>query len=1094
MKKSILTFFLFAFIYVNTQAQWPSNRTFPISVASSPSSEHVQQTLGDGEGGVYVVWQRTITPGGGYDLYAAHYNSDGTFVFSTTVYSSPDASDSEWLAGVVLDETNGIIVVWSDQRINPSCTGGCAKEFYGQKISFDGIKQWPQNGLLLMGGLTDPDHTGLEQAKVLKGGAEDFYLIWEEIGMCPPCNDGGCACPNTTNRIMAQKFDQDGVAIWDESKVVYSSTGIAQEFNFDAKYDIGTDRIFVVWQDSRANTHPYFLAGNPYSPGAIQNYDLYAQSISGSTGSQQWDANGIMVNNVIDNSLNYDRLLNPKLAFDQNGVVITWVDYRVEGQKSIYGTRLSKASGARYAGWSAEGKLLSSFLLEDLYYSAQYQIENPVFYDLKELPGNTFLLAYPGEENQLYTQKFSTSGAFQWGTGTVLNADASAFNGYPKITTNGNEAIVSWVKTDMIVVGAPPSTTFDFSATILAQKLDQYGSLQWEEPAQVTNLIDNQLSNYQISGDGSGGVHVAWSEFASGNSNANAKLTSLSNNGKFKGGITILVDSYLGAKGEIVSIPVKVRDFEDILTLQTSFQWDPAVVSFIEVADFGLAGITQNSFGLTNTASGSLSFSWDDLTAEGQALEQHAILFTIKFQLIGSPGEATEILITDQPLTVEAYYETDFQEAFVNTINGYIEIDSYLLNLTAYYLQGNQPGQTMGGIGDVDFYIDANLFGTTNEEGEVVIQNLPDESGAIQVLAPSKSDLDKAGVDVADILMARNHILGNAVFDSPYKLFAADVDGNGILSTIDLAHIRAYILAKQNSFNGKNWIFVNDYQFYDASQKYNIAVSPFTYLDHFALDYQTLNINELLTPGAIKFAGVKLGDVDASWADDGGARTNTPSAEFTAVYSQFKILGEEFEIAVQSPAFNDLAGMQFTLQWNPAAWQYQALEAQGLPLVLNEDRVSEGYLTLLWYSENEEQTISFEEGTTLFKMKFIPLAHGGALEMNSTLTSAKAYVTNLSGYNLSLNNVILEESGNEIGVYPNPVQDKLSVNFVVAEESAVKFTITNSVGGVAQQEVKNFTKGFHSHYLNTTNLANGIYLLTLDVGDKRMKTVRILKH
>lgn len=68
------------------------------------------------------------------------------------------------------------------------------------------------------------------------------------------------------------------------------------------------------------------------------------------------------------------------------------------------------------------------------------------------------------------------------------------------------------------------------------------------------------------------------------------------------------------------------------------------------------------------------------------------------------------------------------------------------------------------------------------------------------------------------------------------------------------------------------------------------------------------------------------------------------------------------------------------------------------------------------------------------------------------------------------------------------------MNFVVAEESTVKFTITNSVGGVAQQEVKNFTKGFHSHYLNTTNLANGIYLLTLDVGEKRMKTVRVVKH
>lgn len=1098
MKKSILSFFLFVFVYANIQAQWPSNRNLPISVASNPQSELILETISDGLGGVYVIWHRAIAPGGGYDISAAHYGSDGMFIFNTPVYSSLDAGDSEWLAGVVLDEANGIIVVWADQRVNPACWGGCAKEFYGQRISFDGVKQWPQDGLLLVGDITDPDHTKLEQAKLLKGNGNDFYLVWEEKGVCSPCNDGGCPCPNTSNRIMAQQFDQDGVAIWNESKVVYSSVGISQLFNFDAKYDAAVNRIFVVWQDSRANTHWYFLAGNTYS-GAIENYDLYIQAISGSTGNQQWDANGVMVNNVIDNSLNYDRLLNPKLAFDQNGVVITWVDYRAElegyaGQKSIYGTRLSKISGVRYAGWPAEGKLLSSVLLEDLYYSALYQHEYPVYYDLKELPGNTYLLAYPGEQNQLLAQKFNTSGSFQWGQGTVLSTDATQFNGFPQIIENGQEPLIGWSQNGLTIEGPQQgSTYFYYTSIILMQKLNQNGEPQWQNPAQITNLINQQV-HFELTSDGNGGAHIAWSEFASGNTNANAKLTSLSGYGKFKGGLTISVDSYIGAKGEIVSIPVKVRDFEDILTLQSSFQWNPDIISFVEVADFTLAGLDQNSFGTTNTSLGSLSFSWDDLTAEGQELDQNAVLFTIKFHLIGSPGEGTEILITDQPLTIEAYYETGFQEAPVNAIHGYIEIDSYQLNLTAHYLEGNQIGQAGHGIPAVDFYLDADLYGTTNEVGELAIQAWPGESEVVQLLTPSKSDVDKTGVDVADILLTRNHLLGNTPFESPYKIFAADVDGNGILSTIDIAHIRAYILAKQNSFNGKNWIFVNDYQFYDESEKYNVAANPFTYVDYLSLDYQALDINQLLTPGAIKFVGVKLGDVDASWAEDDGARTNTSSMELTAVYNQVATLGEELEVLFQSPEINDLAGIQFTLQWNPEIWQYQNIEAAGLTFILNEDKVNEGYLSLLWYSNDATHSISFEEGTSLFKMKFLPLGLNGTINMNSDMTHAKAYTKNLSRYDLSLNNFLLEESASEAGAYPNPVQDKLSVKFATPESSSVKFTIANSVGGVAQQEVKQFAKGFHSYDLNVTNLSEGIYLLTMYIGEKQIKTVRIVKH
>jgi hypothetical protein len=1081
--KTLLTLSLIIFLALTAIAQWPSNKNTPILVEGSPGlQEIVLQTMTDESGGIFVLSRR----GSFGDLWLAHYNSQGIYTFNSPVYVSPGGQD-EWLVGIISDGANGAIIAWADQRTNPNCIGGCSREIYGQHFGADGIKMWPQEGKLLFTGLMQPDHTQLGMGKLLNGGNGNFYALWEEKATCGALEG---SCPNTTNRIMIQKYDEEGDGVWAGPQVVYSSTDRDEWFTFDAKYDPGTDRVFTVWQDSRANTTVYPITGYTAN---ITNFDLYAQAIDGVDGEQAWtNPEGILVNNFVDTSYPFGRMPNPKIAFDQEGVVITWVDYRVHNQKSIYGTRLRKTSGSRFPSWVSTGELLSSHQVGDLIFVPDYYMEYEVSYDLKELPGNTFMLAYPGAGNVLYAEKFNTSDAILWTT--AISNDNTAFNGYPTILSNENEPAVVWVKS-LATNQPPPGVIPNYSSAIYAQKFNSDGSLQWPTPVQLNNNIPHQL-HFQASTH-EGNVFVAWSEPSPGLANFDVKMTALSPAGNFKGGLTLIVGNHVGAKGQSVSIPVTVRDFQDILTLQTSIQWNHAVASFVGLSDFGIAGLDINSFGLTNTATGSLALSWDDETSSGQNLPNDAVLFAITFELDGNPGEETNITFTNSPVAIEAYYENGFEQAGVKLTNGFIQIEAYALTISTYYLTGNQPGEASGAIPGTDIFIDEDLYGVTEESGTVVIEALPDPEGVVQNLIPQKTDAGKSGVDVADIVMTRDHIVGKSPLPSPYSIIAADVDGNGIVSTVDMARIRAFILGKLNTFNGKTWTFVNDCEFLDASERYNMSTSPFTYLDHLQMDYTVLDIDELLTPDAIKFVGLKLGDLNASWAEESGdmnGRVKTDaSLTLTAIQSQSKSPEAPFEISLVSPMIENLAGIQFTLEWDPQQWTYNGISGSYIPFALNEDNVADGYLTVLWHGTNET-SVSLLAGTELLKLSFVRIGESGTLELTSSITRALAIDENLQRTELLMTHFVSEkEEATGKGVYPNPFVDQLNVNFSTTRDADVSFELINTVGNLVHHETSSFSKGMHEHPLNTAGLHKGMYLLRLTVEGKE-RIVKVLKY
>ena len=137
--------------------------------------------------------------------------------------------------------------------------------------------------------------------------------------------------------------------------------------------------------------------------------------------------------------------------------------------------------------------------------------------------------------------------------------------------------------------------------------------------------------------------------------------------------LTLKIDSVNGVNGGQVILPVRVKDFINILSMQGSINFDSSVASFVSVQQFGFNGLDINNFGTTLTTSGKLTFSWYDANLLGQTLADSSILFSMKFNLIGNPGSQTNVNFSSNPVTIE-FIHSNYNSIAANLINGNIKL------------------------------------------------------------------------------------------------------------------------------------------------------------------------------------------------------------------------------------------------------------------------------------------------------------------------------------------------------------------------------------------------------------------------------------
>jgi len=153
---------------------------------------------------------------------------------------------------------------------------------------------------------------------------------------------------------------------------------------------------------------------------------------------------------------------------------------------------------------------------------------------------------------------------------------------------------------------------------------------------------------------------------------------------------------------------------------------------------------------------------------------------------------------------------------------------------------------------------DSSLITNTDSLGSFQFNLL--HVGNYTITPTKNNDINKTnGVTTLDLALTQSHILGKNKLNNPYKIIAADVNGDGKITTLDLVYMKRLILGMDTTFTNTTtkqnrlWVFV------DSSYQFPDTTNPFPFKD--SISYTNLNANQTNQT----FIGIKLGDVNWDW-------------------------------------------------------------------------------------------------------------------------------------------------------------------------------------------------------------------------------------
>jgi hypothetical protein len=82
---------------------------------------------------------------------------------------------------------------------------------------------------------------------------------------------------------------------------------------------------------------------------------------------------------------------------------------------------------------------------------------------------------------------------------------------------------------------------------------------------------------------------------------------------------------------------------------------------------------------------------------------------------------------------------------------------------------------------------------------------------------------------------------------------------------------------------------------------------------------------------------------------------------------------------------------------------------------------------------------------------------------------------------------------NSFGIYPNPTDNELNVQFNLSQPEIMLFEIMDLTGKKIEKQVIKANSGENLVILNTNNLSSGLYLLNVNSGNLT-KTIQFIKN
>ena len=560
--------------------------------------------------------------------------------------------------------------------------------------------------------------------------------------------------------------------------------------------------------------------------------------------------------------------------------------------------------------------------------------------------------------------------------------------------------------------------------------------------------------------------------------------------------VTLFGDSVQGAPATYVYVPIRVRTFTNILSIQGTVLWNTAVATFDSISYMGLPQMANGNFGIQQVANGMISFSWDDANVVGVTVPDSTIIFTLKFLIVGTSGNQTPVSFGNNITPLEA---VDINTVIIpiNTINGNILVSGGAASIA---------GQCISPSLDSIRTDSVLLTGTTSvslmtgTNGRFSFNGLT-LGGNYTVTPKKRNDVARTnGVTALDVALVKRHVLAISILNTPYKIYAADVNSSNQVTALDAALMQRFVLGIDTIFSGlRLWKYI------PVSHVFALPTNPWSPSPPpNVLTYS--NLSSALTNQ--DFYGMKLGDVNASW---------NPATPKTIYSGKMKVWAEDAQanensiltVPVKVADFNKLLALQFSVTWDKEVLTFLSLENKNLPFMFGEQWANEGLLTAAWVDEmGGAQTLA--DGSVIFNLKFKIKARSlsqTAVQIVSDFTLAEAYDTDLNILQIETmpNTIKISDSQNDCGFpgeiificqnYPNPFTDKTQIRFSILNSGNVRIRIHAINGQTLLDQNQPFEAGYNEFTWdgkdhNGHKLSSGTYILEMESNGK-MVTNRI---
>ena len=361
------------------------------------------------------------------------------------VSGAANDQQDERIAG---DGHGGAIIVWEDFRDDALNSG-----IYIQRVDANGYNKWTAEGKVVCN-TAAVNHSA---PAIVEDGLGGAIVVWQDWR-------------NGNKDIFAQRIDSSGNFLW-------TACGVPVVVNSNDQIDPriisdGANGAIISWQDSSGT-----------------DWDVFAQHMN-SSGIATWSVNGVPVCNAATDQA------SPRISIDgANGALITWQDKRNGVDWDIYAQHLSSGGSVL---WTNNGIGVCT--------SAATQNSPKIKTDGS---GGAYM-AWVDKRNgtdDIYAQRLNSSGASTWTS-----------NGSPVCIASGNQKdfdiVVNFVD-GMILSWADKRNSLDYD--IYAQKINPTGSAQWASDGIPISTAGFDQNNLDMTDDNAGGVIISWVDSSAGN-------------------------------------------------------------------------------------------------------------------------------------------------------------------------------------------------------------------------------------------------------------------------------------------------------------------------------------------------------------------------------------------------------------------------------------------------------------------------------------------------------------------------------------------------------------------------------------------------